>query len=211
LDLPFLFLVPLTKTMFAYLKGKLAHKDPTFVILDINGVGYEVKISLNTFSKIKDQENIQLFTHFYVKEDAQVLFGFADIHEKQTFLHLVSISGVGPSTGLMVLSSLTPQEVEQAILSEDVLTIQGVKGIGAKTAQRIILELKDKVGKDNSGGDLLNLPISRQNTTRNEALAALVTLGINKAAAQKSVDKVLKGSSSDISLEDLIKLALKAA
>ncbi len=197
--------------MFAYLKGKLAHKDPTFVILDINGVGYEVKISLNTFSKIKDQENIQLFTHFYVKEDAQVLFGFADIHEKQTFLHLVSISGVGPSTGLMVLSSLTPQEVEQAILSEDVGSIQGVKGIGAKTAQRIILELKDKVGKDNSGGDLLNLPISHQNTTRNEALAALVTLGINKAAAQKSVDKILKGSSSDISLEDLIKLALKAA
>ena len=197
--------------MFAELKGKLAHKDPTFVILDINGVGYEVKISLNTFSKIKDQENIQLFTHFYVKEDAQVLFGFADIHEKQTFLHLVSISGVGPSTGLMVLSSLTPQEVEQAILSEDVGTIQGVKGIGAKTAQRIILELKDKVGKDNSGGDLLDLPISRQNTTRNEALAALVTLGINKAAAQKSVDKILKGSSSDISLEDLIKLALKAA
>ncbi len=197
--------------MFAYLKGKLAHKDPTFVILDINGVGYEVKISLNTFSKIKDQENIQLFTHFHVKEDAQILFGFADIYEKQTFLHLVSISGVGPSTGLMVLSSLTPQEVEQAILSEDVGTIQGVKGIGTKTAQRIILELKDKVGKDNSGGDLLNLPISRQNTTRNEALAALVTLGINKAAAQKSVDKILKGSSSDISLEDLIKLALKAA
>jgi Holliday junction DNA helicase RuvA len=209
--LPFLFLAPLTKTMFAYLKGKLAHKDPTFVILDINGVGYEVKISLNTFSKIKDQENIQLFTHFHVKEDAQILFGFADIHEKQTFLHLVSISGVGPSTGLLVLSSLTPQEVEQAILSEDVGTIQGVKGIGTKTAQRIILELKDKVGKDNSGGDLLNLPISRQNTTRNEALAALVTLGINKAAAQKSVDKILKGSSSDISLEDLIKLALKAA
>lgn len=197
--------------MFAYLKGKLAHKDPTFVILDINGVGYEVKISLNTFSKIKDQENIQLFTHFHVKEDAQTLFGFAETHEKQTFLHLVSITGVGPSTGLMVLSSLSPQEVEQAILSEDVRTIQGVKGIGAKTAQRIILELKDKVGKDNIGGDLLNLPISSKHTTRNEALAALVTLGINKAVAQKSVDKILKGSSSDISLEDLIKLALKAA
>lgn len=197
--------------MFAYLKGKLAHKDPTFVILDIGGVGYEVKISLNTFSKIKDQENIQLYTHFYVKEDAQILFGFADRHEKQTFLHLLSISGVGPSTGLMVLSSLNPQEVEQAILSEDVRTIQAVKGIGAKTAQRIILELKDKVGKDSNGGDLLNLPISRQNTTRNEALAALVTLGINKAAAQKSIDKILKNSSSDISLEELIKLALKAA
>ncbi len=197
--------------MFAYLKGKLAHKDPTFVILDIGGVGYEVKISLNTFSKIKDQENTQLYTHFYVKEDAQILFGFADTHEKQTFLHLLSISGVGPSTGLMVLSSLNPQEVEQAILSEDVRTIQAVKGIGAKTAQRIILELKDKVGKDSNGGDLLNLPISKQNTTRNEALAALVTLGINKAAAQKSIDKILKSSSSDISLEELIKLALKAA
>jgi len=197
--------------MYAYLKGKLAHKDPTFVIIDISGVGYEVKISLNTFSKIKDQENIQLYTHFHVKEDAQILFGFADTHEKQTFLHLISISGVGPSTGLMVLSSLTPQEVEHAILSEDVRTIQAVKGIGAKTAQRIILELKDKLGKDNAGGDLLNLPISNKNTTRNEALTALVTLGINKAAAQKSIDKILKESSSDISLEELIKLALKAA
>lgn len=211
MNLPFLFLATLIESMFAYLKGKLAHKDPTFVILDINGVGYEVKISLNTYSKIKDQENIQLFTHFHVKEDAQTLFGFADTHEKQTFLHLVSISGVGPSIGLMVLSSLSPQEVEHAILSEDVGTIQSVKGIGAKTAQRIILELKDKVGKDSAGGDLLNLPISSHNTTRNEALAALVTLGINKAAAQKSIDKILKGSSSDISLEDLIKLALKAA
>ncbi|MBO3700811.1 Holliday junction branch migration protein RuvA [Roseivirga sp. E12] len=197
--------------MFAYLKGKLAHKDPTFVIVDIGGVGYEVKISLNTFSKIKDQENIQLFTHFHVKEDAQILFGFADTHEKQTFLHLISISGVGPSTGLMVLSSLNPEEVEQAILSEDVRTIQAVKGIGAKTAQRIILELKDKVGKDDAGGDLIGLPISSKNTTRNEALAALVTLGINKAAAQKSIDKILKENSSDISLEELIKLALKAA
>lgn len=197
--------------MFAYLKGKLAHKDPTFVILDIGGVGYEIKISLNTFSRVKDQEDIKLFTHFHVKEDAQILFGFADAHEKQTFLHLISISGVGPSIGLMVLSSLTPEEVEQAILNEDVRTIQGVKGIGAKTAQRIILELKDKVGKDNAGGDLLNLPISRQSTTRNEALSALVTLGINKVAAQKSIDKILKGISSDISLEELIKLALKAA
>lgn len=209
--MPFLFLATLTQSMYAYLKGKLAHKDPTFVIIDISGVGYEVKISLNTFSKIKDQENIQLYTHFHVKEDAQILFGFADTHEKQTFLHLISISGVGPSTGLMVLSSLTPQEVEHAILSEDVRTIQAVKGIGAKTAQRIILELKDKLGKDNAGGDLLNLPISNKNTTRNEALTALVTLGINKAAAQKSIDKILKESSSDISLEELIKLALKAA
>lgn len=197
--------------MFAYLKGKLAHKDPTYVIIDVGGVGYEVKISLHTFSKVKDQENVQLFTHFHVKEDAQILFGFADTHEKQVFLHLISISGVGPTTGLMVLSSLSPEEVEQAILSEDVRTIQGVKGIGAKTAQRIILELKDKVGKDTGSGDLLNIPISSKNTIRNEALAALVTLGINKVAAQKGIDKILKDSAQDISLEELIKLALKAA
>jgi len=197
--------------MFAYLKGKLAHKDPTYVIIDVGGVGYEVKISLHTFSQVKDQENVQLFTHFNVKEDAQTLFGFADPHEKQIFLHLISISGVGPSTGLMVLSSLNPQEVEHAIASEDVRTIQGVKGIGAKTAQRIILELKDKVGKDTGSGDLINIPISRQNTIRNEALAALVTLGINKATAQKGIDKILKNSTQEISLEELIKLALKAA
>ncbi len=201
----------LIRLMFAYLKGKLVHKDPTFVILDIGGVGYEVKVSLNTFSKIKDQENIQLFTHFHVKEDAQTLFGFADTHEKQVFLHLTSISGVGPSTGLMVLSSLSPEEVEQAILSEDVRTIQAVKGIGAKTAQRIILELKDKVGKSTETGDLINIPISGKNAIRNEALAALVTLGINKAAAQKSIDKILKTSPNELSLEEVIKLALKTA
>lgn len=197
--------------MFAYLKGKLAFQDPTFVIIDVQGVGYEVKISLNTFSKIKDQESIQLFTYFHVKEDIQALYGFADQHEKSIFQHLISISGVGPSTGLMVLSSLSPQEVEEAIMGEDVRTIQAVKGIGAKTAQRLILELKDKIGKSSSSGDLINIPSSGRNAIRNEALAALVTLGINKAAAQKSIDKILKERSGEISLEELIKLALKAA
>jgi len=197
--------------MFAYLKGKLAFQDPTFVIIDVQGVGYEVKISLHTFSKIKDKESIQLFTYFHVKEDIQALYGFADQHEKGIFQHLISISGVGPSTGLMVLSSLSPEEVEEAILGEDVRTIQAVKGIGAKTAQRIILELKDKIGKSTASGDLINIPSSGRNAIRNEALAALVTLGINKAAAQKSIDNILKGSSGEISLEELIKLALKAA
>lgn len=197
--------------MFAYLKGKLALQDPTFVIIDIQGVGYEVKVSLNTFSKIKDREDIQLFTHFHVKEDAQTLFGFADQHEKSIFQHLISISGVGPSTGLMVLSSLSPEEVEEAIMGEDVRTIQGVKGIGAKTAQRIILELKDKIGRESASGDLINIGASSRNTIRNEALAALVTLGINKAAAQKSIEKIMKDRSGEISLEELIKLALKAA
>ncbi len=197
--------------MFAYLKGKLAFQDPTFVIIDIQGVGYEVKISLNTFSKIKDKESVQLFTYFHVKEDSQTLFGFADQLEKGIFENLISISGVGPSTGLMVLSSLSPEEVQEAIMGEDVKTIQGVKGIGAKTAQRIILELKDKIGKSGSSDDLINIPTSGKIAIRNEALSALVTLGINKAAAQKSIEKILKESSSDISLEEVIKLALKAA
>ncbi|MHA7101897.1 Holliday junction branch migration protein RuvA [Roseivirga pacifica] len=197
--------------MFSYLNGKLAYKDPTFVIIDINGVGYDVKISLHTFSQIKDQENIKLHTYLHIKEDAHTLFGFAEDKEKKLFLQLISISGVGPSTGLMVLSSLGPHETEQAILSEDVRAIQGVKGIGAKTAQRIILELKDKVGKDGDSDSLINIPSSNRNAIRNEALAALVTLGINKNAAQKSIDKILKQNSGDLSLEDLIKLALKAA
>lgn len=197
--------------MFAYINGKLAYKDPTFVIIDIQGVGYEVKISLNTFSQIKDEEQCKLFTFFHVKEDAQTLYGFSSQKEKSIFLSLISISGVGPSTGLMVLSSLSPQEVEHAILSEDVRTIQAVKGIGAKTAQRIILELKDKLGKDQPTSDPQNIAISPANSIRNEALAALVTLGINKAAAQKTIDKILKQTEGQVSLEELIKQALKAA
>ena len=197
--------------MYAYLQGKLVFKDPTFVIIDINGVGYEVKISLNTFGQIQDNENIKLYTHFHVKEDAQTLFGFADEEERKLFLHLISISGVGPSTGLMVLSSLRPEEIEQAIVSEDVKTIQAVKGIGAKTAQRIILELKDKLGKESTSGDLTNLIKTPQSSTRNEALAALVTLGINKAAAQKSIDRIFKEKGSQLSLEEVIRLALKSA
>ena len=197
--------------MFAYINGKLAYKDPTFVIIDIQGVGYEVKISLNTFSQIKDEEQCKLFTFFHVKEDAQTLYGFSSQKEKSIFLSLISISGVGPSTGLMVLSSLSPQEVEHAILSEDVRTIQAVKGIGAKTAQRIILELKDKLGKDQPTSDQQNIAISPANSIRNEALAALVTLGINKAAAQKTIDKILKQTEGQVSLEELIKQALKAA
>lgn len=197
--------------MFAYLKGKLAHKDPTYVIIEINGVGYEVKISLNTYAQIKDQEAIQLHTYLQVKEDSHTLFGFFDLQEKDLFLKLISISGVGPSIGLMVLSSLGPEEAANAIISEDVRTIQGVKGIGGKTAQRIILELKDKIIKEGQNPDQINIPISSASAIRNEALQALVTLGINKNAAQKSIDKILKTEGADISLENLIKLALKAA
>jgi len=197
--------------MFAYLKGKMTYKDPTFVIIDINGVGYEVKISLNTYGQIKDQENIHLHTYLQVKEDSHTLFGFSDPKEKELFLQLISISGVGPSIGLMVLSSLGPEEAINAILTEDVRVIQSVKGIGGKTAQRIILELKDKVGKSGNSQDTINIPISSASAIRNEALQALITLGINKSAAQKSIDKILKEKGAELSLEDLIKFALKAA
>lgn len=189
----------------------MTYKDPTFVIIDINGVGYEVKISLNTYGQIKDQENIHLHTYLQVKEDSHTLFGFSDPKEKELFLQLISISGVGPSIGLMVLSSLGPEEAINAILTEDVRVIQSVKGIGGKTAQRIILELKDKVGKSGNSQDTINIPISSASAIRNEALQALITLGINKSAAQKSIDKILKEKGAELSLEDLIKFALKAA
>ena len=195
--------------MISYLNGKLVRKEPTHVIIDIQGIGYEVNIALTTFSAIKDQEQCKLHTYLHVKEDSHTLYGFHDEESRSMFLSLISISGVGPSTGLMVQSSLTAAELREAILSGDVKTIQSVKGIGAKTAQRIILELKDKMAKD--GGitsEKQNLLHSR-NTLRDEALSALFTLGINKQAAEKSVDRILKNSGNTVTLEDLIKLALK--
>jgi len=194
--------------MIGYLKGNLAFKDPTFVIMDVNGVGYEVKISLYTFSKIKDLESCLLYTHFYVKEDAQTLFGFSDKEEKSIFLQLISINGVGPNTALMINSSLTVGELKNAIVNEEVGVIQKVKGIGSKTAHRIILELKDKIKKE--GYDVGTAMVG-SNSLRHEALSALLTLGINKNMAEKGVDRILKNLGNDISLEDLIKSVLKQA
>lgn len=194
--------------MIGYLKGNLAFKDPTFVIMDVNGVGYEVKISLYTFSKIKDLESCLLYTHFYVKEDAQTLFGFSDKEEKSIFLQLISINGVGPNTALMINSSLTVGELKNAIANEEVGVIQKVKGIGSKTAHRIILELKDKIRKE--GYDVGTAMVG-SNSLRHEALSALLTLGINKNMAEKRVDRILKSHGNDISLEDLIKSVLKQA
>ncbi|UII27748.1 Holliday junction branch migration protein RuvA [Fulvivirga maritima] len=197
--------------MITYLKGKLVYKDPTYVIIDVNGIGYHVNISLGTYSSIKDAENILLHTYLHIKEDSHTLFGFADENDKKMFLNLISISGVGPSTGLMVQSSLSAAELQEAIVNEEVKTIQGVKGIGSKTAQRIILELKDKLKKDTliQGSDNLK-PLSH-NTVRTEALSALLTLGINKSSAEKSIDRILKNSKNTITLEELIKLSLKNA
>ena len=196
--------------MIAFLEGNLALVEPTHAYINVGGVGYEVKISLNTFSAIKEKPSVKIFTYLYVKEDAQILFGFSEVSEKKRFLELISISGVGPSTALMILSSLSSDELQQAILSNDVVTIQKVKWIGTKTAQRIILELKDKLSKQDPEASFGQL-ISPSQNIRTEALAALVTLGINKAAAEKSLQTILKNADKPLSLEELIKLALKSA
>lgn len=195
--------------MIAYLKGKLAHKEPTHVIIEVNGVGYFVNISLNTYSEVKDQENIQLSTHLQIREDAHVLFGFSSQAEKSMFQNLISVNGVGPSTAMVVLSFLPPSELKAAILREDAATLQAVKGIGGKTAQRLILELKDKLKKDGFE-EIASAPTS-YNKMRQEALSALMTLGIAKLAAEKSIDTVLKKSGNNLTLEDLVKQALKNA
>ncbi len=196
--------------MIAYLQGKLTFKDPTYVIIDVQGVGYLVKISLQTYSKIKDQESIRILTHLHIKEDSHTLFGFKEEEERTMFLLLLSINGVGPNTALMVLSSLSTAEIEHAILGGNVATIQKVKGIGAKTAQRIILELKDKIGKSESSDPQLGTGfLNSNNKLRLEALQALITLGFPKAAAEKNLDRVLKKTNGEISLEDLIKASLK--
>ena len=194
--------------MIDYLKGRLVVKEPTHVILDVNGVGYRVNISLSTYTEIKDKENLTLLTYLHIKEDSHTLFGFAQDSEKKMFMLLLSINGIGPSTGLMIQSSLSASELKEAILNKDVSTIQGVKGIGAKTAQRVILELSDKMAKSGFE-DGVDLFPNSNNTIRKEALSALVTLGINKNAAEKSIDKILKIEGSELSLENLIKQVLK--
>lgn len=196
--------------MIDYLNGKLVYKDPTYVLIDVGGIGYHVKISLQTYTAIKDQEQLRLLTYLHIKEDAHTLYGFKEEQEKRLFLLLISITGVGPSTGLMILSSMSSSEIEQAIISGDVASIQGVKGIGSKTAQRIILELKDKVGK--SGTSETSTPLgflNGGNKVREEALQALVTLGFPKAIAEKNIALALKKSGSPLSLEELIKASLK--
>lgn len=195
--------------MITYLKGRLAHKDPTHLVVDVGGVGYEVKISLITYSQVKDKEDTLIQTYLHVKEDSHTLFGFYEQSEKKRFLDLLSINGVGPSTALMILSSLDAKELQAAIVQEDVKTIQSVKGIGGKTAQRIILELKDKMKKEGLLDKSVEIQPRFDNTLRSEALSALTTLGINKPVAEKTVDKILKEYGEEIKLEELIKQALK--
>ena len=197
--------------MIAFLKGKLIHRDPTHVVIDVNGVGYLAHISLQTFSEIKEQENIMLFTHLSIREDAHVLFGFSNESEKKLFQQLISVNGVGPSTAIVMLSYMNSSELKAAIIREDAAALQAIKGIGGKTAQRVIIDLRDKLKKESWEDVQPVISGAGHNTVRKEALSALLTLGLPKAVAEKSVDSVLKKSGNTITLEDLVKQALKNA
>lgn len=175
--------------MIAHIQGKLVEKNPTEVVIDCNGVGYQVNISLHTYSLIPDLESIKLFTYLQIKEDSHTLFGFAEKSEREIFKMLISVSGIGASIARTMLSSLEPKQIIQAIAAGDVATIQSIKGIGSKTAQRAILDLKDKVLKVY---DLDEVSILQGNTNKDEALSALEVLGFNRKLAEKSVEKSLK-------------------
>ncbi|MDJ0645480.1 MAG: Holliday junction branch migration protein RuvA [Flavobacteriaceae bacterium] len=191
--------------MITHLRGKLVEKNPTYAIVECNGVGYFLNISLNTYSKIPDSEAVKLYTHLSIREDAHTLFGFADKTEREIFRLLTSVSGVGPSTARTMLSSMTSDQIQQAIASEDVLVIQSVKGIGAKTAQRVIVDLKDKILKTY---ELSEDAVKTDNTLKEEALSALEVLGFSRRQVDKLVQKIIQEAPS-ISLEEIIKQALK--
>lgn len=192
--------------MYDYIDGKLAFKCPTYVVVEAGGVGYHINISLNTYSALPQTERCKIYTWLHVKEDAHTLYGFADEGERRLFLHLISVSGIGPTTCRMMLSSITPVEIQNAIIQADVALIQRIKGIGAKSAQRIVLELQDKLKKEGSDS-LISVP--QHNTIKDEALSALIMLGFGKQVAEKALDNAVKNATGDLTVEQMIKIALK--
>ncbi|MFT3910576.1 MAG: Holliday junction branch migration protein RuvA [Ferruginibacter sp.] len=193
--------------MYAYLQGKFTYKSPAQVYIDVNGVGYEVNISLNTYTSIQSLSEGKLFTWLQVKEDGHVLFGFFDAAEKEIFLLLISVSGIGAATARMMLSSMRPEEVNKAIVQGNIKLLESVKGIGKKTAERLVLELKDKINKQavSSGNVYL-----KGNTLEQDALTALTALGISRVQAEQSIQKIIRSEPDISNLEELIKKALKA-
>ncbi len=191
--------------MIHHLKGRLIEKNPTYVIIECGGVGYFVNISLHTYSKIPDSESLQLYTHLQIKEDSHTLFGFVEKSEREIFRLLLSVSGIGSSIARTMLSSISPGQIRDAIANGDVATIQGIKGIGAKTAQRAILDLRDKILKVY---DIDEVYTSSNNTNKDEALSALEVLGFVRKQAEKVVDRVLSQDPT-LSVENIIKQALK--
>lgn len=191
--------------MYAYIEGQITYRSPSLLYVSVGGLAYEVNITLQTYGKIQSSDKCKLYTHLHIREDAWVMYGFADEQERSTFRILIGINGVGAATARIILSSLTPEELSTAVATEDVKTLQKVKGIGGKTAQRIILELKGKLNVEASGTGIL--VEQKHNTIANDALFALVNLGISKPAAEAAIKKV--GDTSSLTVEELIKQALK--
>lgn len=191
--------------MYAFIKGRLVEKNPTYIILEANGIGYQIHISLNTYTAIGDQESVKLYTHLAIREDAHVLYGFAEESERTLFQLLITVSGVGANTARLILSSLTTAEAIEAISLEKTHVLQAVKGIGGKTAQRIVVDLRDKVSKAEFTSE--KVP-SSYNTIKGEALSGLLILGFNKNAAEKVIDRLLNTNQTP-NVEWLIKEALK--
>ena len=191
--------------MYSFISGTVVEKNPTYVVIDNQGIGYFINITLNTFTAIGEQQHVRLFVHLAIREDAHTLYGFYTENERELFLQLITVSGVGCNTARLILSSMTVNEAVDAIATNNVRMIQGVKGIGAKTAQRIVVDLHDKVGKLEAGGEFS--PVG-YNTLKDEALSALMVLGFNKTSIEKTLDKLLKNMENP-SVEDLIKESLR--
>lgn len=194
-------------SMIHYIKGAITHKSPAFILIETSGVGYQVFISLHTYGQIEKLETVKILIHEYIKEDSHTLFGFADDSERILFQQLISVSGIGPTTAQLVLSSLSPDEIRSAIVGEHDHVFNRIRGIGPKTAKRIILDLKDKVSKE-AGEVLEGIPMA-DNTIREEALSALVALGFNRIQVQKTLNQLLKQLPGPITVEQLIKAALQ--
>lgn len=194
--------------MIAFVRGKFVNKNPAQVIVDVNGVGYDCHISLNTYSAIADKESGLLFTYLHITENGHTLYGFAEHSEKELFIQLISVSGVGAATARMMLSGLRPEEITKAIVQGNVKLLESIKGIGKKTAERLVLELRDKLEKNAS--DIVFTSNAATNRIENDALNALISLGIPRMNAEKAIKNVITSGDSNIILEDLIKKALKS-
>ena len=192
--------------MYSYFEGRIAEKTPTYAVIDCNGIGYLLNITLNTYTAIKDREKCKLFAHLVVREDAHMLYGFISELELELFRKLISVSGVGPGTARMMLSSVSADEVMEAITTGNVMVLKSIKGIGEKTAQRIIVDLRDKLGRVEGNKEILT---SVHNTKHQEALSALLMLGFNKNSIEKALDKILRTSDVSITVEELIKKSLQ--
>jgi len=193
--------------LIAYIRGKLVEKNPAYVVLECNGIGYHINVSVTTYSKINELTECQLFTHYYIRDESlPILYGFADVLERHLFLEFVSVNGVGPNTARMILSSYSPTEIREAVIAGNVGLLKSIKGIGPKSAQRIILELGDKFKKQSPEGAI---SLNAHNTPIEEALSALAILGISRPAARKALDRALKADSGMTGVEQLVKAALK--